>query len=174
MAALDISSFSGLTGVEAGIRLRDEGYNELPSSEERGILRIIADVVQEPMFLLLVGAGIIYFVLGDVEEGAILLSFVIVIIGITVYQEQKTEHALEALKNLSSPRALVIRDGVHTRIAGREVVRGGILIVSEGDRIPADATLLSGNNLAVDESLLTGESVPVRKHADTVNHMERE
>lgn len=169
MSPLDISSFSGLTGVEAGTRLRNEGYNEIPSSEERGILILIVDVMREPMFLLLVGAGIIYFILGDVEEGAILLSFVAVIIGITVYQEQKTDRALKALKSLSSPRALVIRDGVHARIAGREVVRGDIIIVSEGDRIPADATLLSGNNLVVDESLLTGESVPVRKHVDNAN-----
>jgi Ca2+-transporting ATPase len=173
MSPLDLSSFPGLRSDDAALRLRNEGYNEIPSSEERGMLRLIADVVREPMFLLLVGAGIIYFVLGDIEEGSILLLFVAVIIGITVYQEQKTEHALEALKNLSSPRALVIRDGVHTRIAGREVVRGDILIVSEGDRIPADATLLSGNNLVVDESLLTGESVPVRKHAGAEQHQER-
>jgi Ca2+-transporting ATPase len=173
MSPLEISSFSGLSGDEALLRLRNDGYNEIPSQGERGVFHLLADVVREPMFLLLVGAGIIYFILGDVEEGAILLSFVVVIIGITVYQEQKTERALEALKNLSSPRALVIRDGVHARIAGREVVRGDILIISEGDRVPADATLLSGNNLLVDESLLTGESVPVRKHADTMHNQVR-
>ena len=86
-----------------------------------------------------------------------------VIIGITVYQEQKTERALEALRNLSSPRALVIRDGEQQRIAGREVVTGDMLILVEGDRVPADGVLLSSNNVTVDESLLTGESVPVRK-----------
>jgi len=160
----DISSFSGLSGEEAGRRLEREGTNDLPSGEERGILPIIGGVVREPMFLLLAGAGIIYFVLGDIREGIILLAFVVIIIGITAYQEQKTERALAALKNLSSPRALVIRDSVPRRIAGREVVRGDTLILAEGDRVPADATILAGNNLLVDESLLTGESVPVRKH----------
>jgi len=83
--------------------------------------------------------------------------------GITLYQERKTERALEALRDLSSPRALVIRDGEQKRIAGREVVRGDIIVLSEGDRVPADAVLVSCVNLSVDESLLTGESVPVRK-----------
>ena len=115
------------------------------------------------MFILLVASGLIYFILGDVTEGIMLMSFVFVIIGITVYQEQKTERALEALRNLSSPRALVIRDGEQKRIAGREVVTGDMLILVEGDRVPADGVLLSSNNVSVDESLLTGESVPVRK-----------
>ncbi|NYT20841.1 MAG: cation-translocating P-type ATPase [Methanomicrobiales archaeon] len=163
MVMLDISAFTGLSPEEAGRRLQQEGYNELPSGEKRGILGIITGVVREPMFLLLVAAGLIYFIIGDVQEGLILLSFVLVIIGITVYQERKTENALEALRNLSSPRALVIRGGSRSRIAGREVVRGDLMLVSEGDRIAADAVLLAGNNLMVDESLLTGESVPVRK-----------
>ena len=115
------------------------------------------------MFLLLVGGGLIYFILGDVTEGLMLMSFVVVIIGITVYQERKTERALEALRNLSSPRALVIRGGVQQRIPGREVVTGDMVILSEGDRVPADGILLMSNNVSVDESLLTGESVPVRK-----------
>jgi Ca2+-transporting ATPase len=163
MAMLDLSTYSGLSSEEAAARLQQEGYNEIPSAEKKGIIGIVAEVIREPMFLLLVAAGLIYFIIGDFQEGLILLSFVLVIIGITVYQEQKTENALEALRNLSSPRALVIRGGVRSRIAGREVVRGDILLVSEGDRIAADAVLLAGNNLMVDESLLTGESVPVRK-----------
>ena len=117
------------------------------------------------MFLLLLACGIIYFVLGDVQEALILLGFVFFIMGITLYQEHKTERALEALRDLSSPRALVIRDKHQKHIAGREVVRGDILVLHEGDRIPADAVLLSATSLSVDESLLTGESVPVRKKA---------
>ncbi len=92
-----------------------------------------------------------------------LLGFVFLVAGITLFQEHKTERALEALRDLSSPRALVIRDGRRQRIAGREVVRGDIVILSEGDRVPADAALVSSSHLASDESLLTGESVPVRK-----------
>jgi len=161
--ALDIESVKGLSSVEAAEKIRTEGYNELPESQKHGIFGIIVEVIKEPMFILLVASGLIYFVLGDVTEGIMLMSFVFVIIGITVYQEQKTERALEALRNLSSPRALVIRDGEQKRIAGREVVTGDMLILVEGDRIPADGVLLSANNVSVDESLLTGESVPVRK-----------
>jgi Ca2+-transporting ATPase len=160
---LDIESVTGLSSVEAAEKIRTEGFNELPESKKHGIFGIILDVIKEPMFILLVASGLIYFFLGDVTEGIMLMSFVVVIIGITVYQEQKTERALDALRNLSSPRALVIRDGEQKRIAGREVVTGDMLILVEGDRVPADGVLLSSNNVSVDESLLTGESVPVRK-----------
>ncbi|MFH0968087.1 MAG: HAD-IC family P-type ATPase, partial [Methanobacteriota archaeon] len=165
MPALDIDSVKGLSSGEALERIRIEGYNELPESDKHGFFSIIIDVVREPMFILLVASGLIYFILGDITEGIMLLSFVFVIIGITVYQEQKTERALEALRNLSSPRALVIRDGQQRRIAGREVVTGDILILVEGDQVPADGVLLTSNNVSVDESLLTGESIPVRKIA---------
>ncbi len=163
MPILDIDSVAGLSNKEAQEKLRLEGYNELPSQQKRSIFWIIFEVIHEPMFLLLVASGLIYFVLGDVSEGMMLMSFVLVIIAITVYQEQKTERALEALRNLSSPRALVIREGKQKRIPGREVVTGDMLVLSEGDRVPADGIVLSSNNVSVDESLLTGESVPVRK-----------
>ena len=117
------------------------------------------------MFLLLIACGLIYIFLGDIQESVILLFFVFVIIGITFYQERKTERTLEALRDLSSPRALVVRDGQEKRIVGREVVRGDILVLNEGDRVPADAIVISSADLCVDESLLTGESVPVRKSA---------
>ncbi|ABC76000.1 cation-translocating P-type ATPase [Syntrophus aciditrophicus] len=162
---LDPKNFPGLSEAEAAKRLKEEGYNELPSSRQRSIWTIAFEVVREPMFLLLVACGIIYLFLGDVHEALMLLGFVFVVMGITLYQERKTERALEALRDLSSPRALVIRNGAERRIAGREVVRGDILVVKEGDRIPADAVLLSCLSLLVDESLLTGESVPVRKSA---------
>jgi P-type Ca2+ transporter type 2C len=124
MPSIDFNSVAGLPGNVATEKLRTEGFNELPSTKKRNILWIIFEVVHEPMFLLLVASGLIYFVLGDIQEGMMLMSFVLVIIGITVYQEQKTERALEALRNLSSPRALVIRDGEQRRIPGREVVTG--------------------------------------------------
>ena len=162
---LDIENPRGLSETEAAERLRKEGYNELPSSKGRSIFAIAYAVVREPMFLMLVACGVLYLLLGDVQEALMLLGFVFVVMGITLYQERKTERALEALRDLTSPRALVIRDGVEKRIAGREVVRGDVLVVKEGDRVPADAILLSCLNLSVDESLLTGESVPVRKLA---------
>jgi Ca2+-transporting ATPase len=159
----DIINISGLSTEEAERKLAEEGRNEIPSARRKNIFSIAFEVLREPMFLLLVAVGSVYFVLGEVREGLILLSFVLVVMGITFYQERRTERALEALKDLSSPRALVIRDGEQLRIAGRDVVRGDILLLSEGDRVPSDAVVRMCINLSVDESLLTGESVPVRK-----------
>src|SRR5512135_3368478 len=99
------------------------------------------------------------------KRNLLLMSFVVVVIAISIYQEHKTENALAALRDLSSPRALVIRDARQVRIAGRDVVRGDVVLLAEGDRVPADGVLLDGVNLSVDESALTGESVPVRKAA---------
>ncbi len=163
LSPFDISSISGLSEQEAADRLKLDGYNELPSAKQRSIFAIALDVVREPMFLLLVSCGIIYLFLGDLREALMLLGFVFVVVGITLYQERKTERALEALRDLSSPRALVIRGGKQWRIAGRDAVRGDVIVLAEGDRVPADAVLLSSINLSVDESLLTGESAPVRK-----------
>jgi Ca2+-transporting ATPase len=157
------TNLQGLTDQEALEHLAEDGYNELPSAKKNTFLHILMEVVREPMFLMLIACGLLYLFLGDRAEALMLMGFVVVIIGITFFQEQKTERALEALRDLSSPRALVIRDGRQQRIAGREVVREDIMLLSEGDRVPADAVLLSGSNLSVDESLLTGESVPVRK-----------
>jgi Ca2+-transporting ATPase len=153
----------GITNKEASEILQKEGYNELPSSKPKSVFKIAFGVVQEPMFLLLVACGTLYLILGDLQEGLMLLSFVFVVMGIEFYQEKKTEKALDALKDLASPRALVIRDGETIRIPGKEVVRGDIVVLQEGDRVPADALVLRNNNLMADESLLTGESVPVQK-----------
>jgi Ca2+-transporting ATPase len=153
----------GLSRTEAAEKLKSEGYNELPSSKKRNILAIVFEVVKEPMFLLLVACGSIYLFLGEPKDALLLLGFVFIMIGITVYQEGKTEKALDALRDLSSPRALVIRDGERIRIAGREVVSGDMVCLSEGDRIPADGVIVWGRNLTVDEALLTGESIAVRK-----------
>ncbi|WP_422389088.1 cation-translocating P-type ATPase [Bradyrhizobium septentrionale] len=153
----------GLSEAEATTRLRVEGYNELPSPERRTPIRIVLEVLREPMLALLLCGGLIYLLLGDLQEALLLLAFGAMSIVITIVQETRTERVLEALRDLTSPRALVIRDGVRRRIAGREVVRGDLIILGDGDRVPADAVLLDGHDLQVDESLLTGESVPVRK-----------
>ena len=156
---------TGLSETAAAERLRSEGYNDLPTARYRGLLVIATEVLREPMFLLLVACGAIYLVLGDPHEALMLLGFVVLITGVTLYQEHKTERALEKLRDLASPRALVIREERQRRIPGREVVRDDLLLLDEGDRVPADALVLSATNLSVDESLLTGESVPVRKTA---------
>ncbi len=164
-ATSSAATLQGLSEVEARRRVKEDGPNELPQREGRGFIRTAFEVVREPMILLLLAAGVLYVVLGDHAEAVLLLASIGFIIGIELYQERRTERTLEALRDLSSPRALVIRDGVQSRIAGREVVRDDIVVLGEGDRVPADAILLTATNLSTDESLLTGESVPVRKVA---------
>ena len=139
---------AGLTAAEAAARLAHEGPNELPAARPRGLRDVVRDVVREPMFMLLGAAAGIYLLIGDVHEAMVLLASVFVVMAITIYQERKSERALEALRDLSSPRALVMRDGAALRIAGRELVRGDVLIVKEGDRVPADAVMLEGQRPA--------------------------
>src|SRR5450631_157025 len=159
------ASIRGLSEAEVQARLKTEGYNELPRPDRRTPLRIILEVVREPMLALLLGGGVVYLALGDLKEALILLAFATMSVLITVVQETRTERVLEALRDLTSPRALVIRDGGRKRIAGREVVRGDFVVLEEGDRVPADALLVQSHDLQTDESVLTGESVAVRKIA---------
>ncbi len=162
-----VKKLKGLSDAEVSKLLKSDGYNELPAAEKRSVFRIIAGVLKEPMFFLLIASSAVYLFLGSVDEAMILFASVFLVMGITIYQETKTENALEALRNMASPRALVVRGGAQKRIPGREVVKGDIVIVKEGDRVPADAVLLWGRNLLADESLLTGESVSVRKTASS-------
>ncbi|HJV53982.1 MAG TPA: cation-translocating P-type ATPase [Noviherbaspirillum sp.] len=153
----------GLAAAEAARRLQQSGYNELPSKSQRTVLHIMLEVVREPMFMLLLAAGAVYLLIGDRDDALMLLGFVFVSMSITIFQERKTERVLEALRDLSSPRALVIRDGEQVRVPGREVVVGDLLVLEEGDRIAADGLLVESHDLLVDESLLTGESFAVSK-----------
>ena len=168
LTSLPAPTITGLTEADAQARLKSDGYNELARPGRRTPLRIVFEVVREPIMALLLGGGLVYLALGDRTEAIILLAFATLSVSITVAQETRTEHVLEALRDLTSPRALVIRDGKRKRIAGREVVRGDVVVLAEGDRVPADALLVQAADLQTDESLLTGESVPVRKIASTV------
>ena len=165
MTGAQTSTVFGLSETEAARRLAADGPNELPTAKPRNVAQQARDVLREPMLLLLVGAGVLYFLLAEPLDGVILMSFVVVVIAISLYQEHKTENALTALRDLSSPRALVIRDGQQQRIPGRDVVRGDVAVLAEGDRVPADGVLVDCVNLTVDESALTGEAIPVRKTA---------
>lgn len=156
-------NFKGLSQKEAENILKKEGFNELPSQKKQSALGILLKILSEPMLLLLVVATIIYLFMGEMKDALLLVFSVFVVVAITFYQERKTEKTLEALKKLASPRALVIRDDEQKKIAGRDVVRGDTIIIYEGDRVPADSYILFCENFSVDESLLTGESVPVRK-----------
>jgi P-type Ca2+ transporter type 2C len=159
---------SGLSSATAAERLKQEGYNELPFAQKRGALRILSEVLREPMFALLLAGGFIYLLLGDRTEAILLLVFACFSVSITLVQESRSERVLEALRDLASPRAFVIRNGERIHIAGREVVREDVIVVSEGDRVAADSVLFSAHDLLVDESLLTGESNPVQKTARTL------
>jgi len=161
----EITGVRGLTSQEAGNRLKTFGPNTLPDPERRNVARIAWEVVRQPMFALLLGGGAIYLVLGEPVDAVVLALFATLSVSISIVQETRSERVLESLRDLASPRALVIRDGERKRIAGGEVVPGDILILAEGDRVPADAILIDGHDVLADESLLTGESVPVRKRA---------
>jgi Ca2+-transporting ATPase len=158
-----LENLKGLTEKEAKEQLAKDGFNELPSEKRRSVIFLLLKVLKEPMLLLLLASGLIYLLLGDIKDSLILLSFIFLMIGMTFYQERKTERALESLKDLASPMAYVLRQGQRERIKSREVVRDDILILQEGDRVPADAVIVSCVNLTIDESLLTGESLPVSK-----------
>jgi len=159
----NLKNIQGLAKEEVLERLKRNGFNELPSQKKQNIFFILLNTLKDPVFILLLGGVSIYLLVGKYNDALVLLTFVLLVIGMTFYQERKTEKALDALRDLSSPRAIVVRNGVRERIAGKDVVVDDILILQEGDRIPADAIILSCQNLSIDESLLTGESLTVRK-----------
>jgi Ca2+-transporting ATPase len=160
---MDALARNGLSQVEAELRLASVGPNELPTSAGRGIFRIAFETMREPMFLLLIGAAALYLVLGDLGEGLFLMTGALATIGLVVLQEARSEKALAALRDLSQPHARVIRDGVERLVEARELVPGDLVLVGEGERLPADGVLTAGDVLSVDESPLTGESAPVSK-----------
>lgn len=147
--------------------LLQHGFNELPSGKKKSVWWLAFGIVREPMVALLLGGASVYFFIGSPHDSILLLSSVLVIVLIALYQERRSTRALEALRDLSSPRALVVRDGKEQRISAREIVPGDLLLVKEGDRIAADCKVLESLNLEVDESLLTGESHPVAKRPDS-------
>ncbi|AXB76614.1 cation-translocating P-type ATPase [Novosphingobium sp. P6W] len=167
MTAVSALQPTGLTNLAAQARLAQDGANEIPRAGKKSLLGIVLNVLREPMLALLLVGGMAYLLLGDLTEALILLAFATFSVAVTVVQETRTEHVLEALRDLSAPRALVIREGVRSRIAGRDVVRGDLIVLGQGDRVAADAVLIEASDLQADESLLTGESMPVDKSVDT-------
>lgn len=160
---MQTSDFVGLTAQEVAKRRRQYGHNELPDRDKKSLISIIFGVIKEPMTFLLVAVVVVYFLLGDKTEAVILMVSVSVIIGINLYQNVRTEKALDTLRSLASPSCDVIREGVHVTIPSRELVPGDLVLVQEGSRIPADGRLRMSANLSADESLLTGESTSVDK-----------
>ncbi len=163
------NSVSGLSGglseSEAAARLARDGPNLLPQAGARSIMRIAVSVLREPVFQLLLAAGVLYFFLGEFADALVLSVFVLLSAAISIVQQKRADRVMEGLRNLSAPRAIVIREGVQRRLPARELVCGDLIVLIEGDRVPADAVVLEARGLQVDESLLTGESVPVEKSA---------
>jgi Ca2+-transporting ATPase len=159
----DRLTITGLSETEARQRLTEGGPNVITGRARPPTLTVALDALREPMFIMLVAGGGLYLAMGKLSDGLLLLSFVLVVIGSTILQRRRTEKALDALRQMSSPRCLVIRDGKEIRLSATELVCGDIIALGEGDRVPADALLRQSTHLAIDESLLTGESVPVSK-----------
>ncbi|WP_262267448.1 cation-translocating P-type ATPase [Microvirga yunnanensis] len=157
------ATLTGLDEAEAQSRLAQHGPNAVQEKRSRGILDIVRGILREPMFLLLLAAAGLYLVLGDIGEGLFMVAGAIVTIGLVVLQEARSERALAALRELAEPFARVIRGGTERRIPVRDLVPGDLVLVGEGERLPADGVLIAGDALTVDESALTGESVPVSK-----------
>lgn len=153
----------GLTNEKAKELQNKYGKNILIPKKKENFLNKIIDVLKEPMFLLLLLASTIYFILGEPRDGVIMIVFIVGIISIDVFQEWKTDKTLNALKTLSAPHIQVIRNGIETTINSEDLVPGDLMIISEGIKIPADGFLLKINDLCVDESSLTGESEGVWK-----------
>ncbi|TGM58502.1 cation-translocating P-type ATPase [Leptospira adleri] len=159
-------SSKGLNSEEAFKRLKRFGPNEL-SSQKESFWKVILSVITEPMLSLLILCGILYAVLGNLEEAGMLSIAVVAVISITIYQNNKSQNALASLKELAPLKARVIRDGKISILPSREVVPDDVIILQEGDRISADGFLIFSLNLNVDESLLTGESVSIPKESKT-------
>ncbi|MDR0498821.1 MAG: cation-translocating P-type ATPase [Holophagales bacterium] len=155
----------GLTSEQAKALQLEFGKNELVSQKKESFAKKVFSILTEPMFLLLIAASVIYFILGEPRDGLVMLVFVVGIISIDAIQEWKTDKTLNALKDLSAPRVTVLRDGMETQIASVDLVPGDMMIISEGIKIPADGHVVKCSDLCVDESSLTGESEGVWKVA---------
>ena len=169
---IDMLEPNGLSSSLVTARLIADGPNALPASGSRGFCKRIWNILREPMLLLLVTCDVIYLVLGDRQEAMLLMGGVIFILVLSFVQDHKTERALDALKDLSSPRSTVVRDGKRFVISSLEIVRGDLVVLSEGDRIPADGIVIAGTHLHVDESVLTGESMAVTKRCANLTDLD--
>lgn len=164
-----VQTMKGLTDEEVRMARNKYGKNELIPTKKESLFLKILEVLKEPMFLLLLVAAVIYFILGEPQDGVVMLVFVLGIISIDIIQEWKTDKTLSALKNLSAPHIAVIRNGVEKSINSEELVPNDLMIITEGVKIPADGNVLVANDLCVDESSLTGEAEGVWKCIDDNN-----
>ena len=162
------SSIDGLTDNEVKARLNKYGYNEIEAKKPKTILEMILEQLKDKMILILLLASILSFILGEYAEGIVILIIIFINTLISIIEEKKALDAIEALRNMNAPHTTVIRDGKKQNILTKEVVVGDIIYLEDGNIVPADIRLIEENGLKVDESSLTGESVPVEKDASLV------
>jgi P-type Ca2+ transporter type 2C len=162
-------STAGLTLAEVELSRQKHGSNTLEMQEDRVLLQVLKEVVLEPMFILLLAACIIYFVLGQYQEGIIMLVAIFLVAGISLFQEYRSKNAVQALKKLSAAHAKVLRNNQVTKIATDEIVVDDLLLLEEGEIVEADGLIIIANDLTLNESILTGESFAVTKNADGIS-----
>lgn len=158
-----VPAFAGLTTAQAERQRHTFGKNEIEATRRSPILNSLRNIVTEPMFLLLAVACVLYFFLGDFTEAMMMVVSILFVAGIELYQETKSERALEALRSYTRAQVRVLRDGKWVTLPSEDLVPDDVVSVEEGERIPADGTLLEQHDLTVDESVLTGESLSVEK-----------
>jgi P-type Ca2+ transporter type 2C len=161
---IELGNIQGLSAQEIPALRQQYGKNLFHAESSRRFIHIVRDIVKEPMFILLVIACSLYFILGEVSEGIMMLIAMVIVAAISVYQEVKSSNAVKALEQFTEPKVTVVRDGAAIIIATEELVPGDIMLLEEGMNIPADAVILQGNDFTVNESIITGESLPADKH----------
>jgi P-type Ca2+ transporter type 2C len=156
--------YKGLSSSAIPVLRQQYGENKFEKGHQRRLWHILWDIAKEPMFLLLLAACTLYFILGKTSEGMMMLAAILFVAAISVYQEVKSNNAVNALKEFTQPRITVIRDGIEIDVATEELVPGDHVLIEEGMNMPADAIVLQANDFSVNESVITGESLPVSKH----------
>src|SRR4051812_27294983 len=159
------------TESPAGLRERDIpllqqrfGKNVFDLEDSRGFFKVLVDIIREPMFILLIVACSLYFILGEPDEGWMMMAAMLFVAAISFYQDVKSTRAVEALKEFTEPKITVVRDGIEKTISSADLVPGDIMLLEEGSKIPADGIIVQENDLSVNESIITGESMPVDKN----------
>ncbi len=165
---LETDKDKGLTRREAMERRAKYGANRLESQEQKSLGQMIAEQLNDPLILILVVAMAISLMLHELGDAVIIVTVVVLNAAVGIIQEGKAGKAVEALKKISSPQAVVLREGERTKIAAEELVQGDIVLLEAGNMVPADLRLIETNGVCVEESTLTGESVPVEKEAEHV------
>jgi Ca2+-transporting ATPase len=168
--ALQNQEMNGLSDAEVVAARNQFGENKPDLKKNEGFMAALKDIVQEPMFMLLLVASIIYFVTGHTSDGIFMASAIILVSAISLYQDSRSRNALAALKLLTQPHCKVIRNGETIEINSEDIVMGDLMVIEEGTSVPADGIIISSHDFSINESILTGESFSVFKSAADDDH----